>query len=155
MLLVLRMDESIRKFINRMSSYVCLFLRNDFKLSEHRFIRFLFAGGINTLFGFGIYSLAIFTGSAVWIALLIGTIAGSVFNFFTTGGYVFRELSLGRFPRFVICYALVYSINLGLIEVLVIWLSNEILSQLILIFPIAVFSYFLMAKFVFSNSTKP
>ena len=113
-------------------------------------MRFLVAGGVNTLFGFAVYSFCIIAGGAVWLALLTGMLSGTVFNFFTTGGYVFRELSLTRFPRFVICYLLVYGINLGLIELLSMWMSNKILSQAIITLPIALFSYFLMRQFVFS-----
>jgi len=80
---------------------------------------------------------------------LVGTISGTVFNFITTGGYVFRELSLTRFPRFVVCYVLVYGMNLVLLEALSVWLSNKIIAQAILILPMALLSYVLMARFVF------
>lgn len=115
-------------------------------------MRFLIAGGVNTLFGFAVYSICIVAGMAVWLALLAGMLSGTVFNFFTTGGYVFRELSLTRFPRFVICYLLVYGINLMLIELISTWLSSKILAQAIITFPLALLSYFLMAHFVFYRS---
>lgn len=114
-------------------------------------MRFMVAGGVNTLFGFVVYSLSIAAGMAVWLALLIGMLLGIVFNFFTTGGYVFRELSPARFPRFVLCYLLVYFINLELIELTLTLLNNKILSQAILVLPMAILSYFLMARFVFSS----
>jgi len=116
---------------------------------RNRFIRFLVAGGINTLFGFAVYSIFIITDMPVWLALLAGMLSGTVFNFFTTGGYVFRELSLAHLPRFVICYLLIYGINFMLIELISIWLSNKILSQAIITPPLALLSYFLMARFVF------
>jgi len=145
------MPDLFRRLVTVMMGYGRLVRDVDFNLRRNRFMRFLVAGGVNTLFGFVVYSVAIIAGTAVWLALLAGTIAGTVFNFFTTGGYVFRELSLSRFPRFIICYLLVYGINLGLIELLSMWLSDKILSQFILIFPMAVFSYFIMARFVFSK----
>jgi putative flippase GtrA len=118
---------------------------------SNRLMRFLVAGGINTLFGFAVYSFCIVAGMAVWLALLVGMLSGTVFNFITTGGYVFRELSLVRFPRFVICYFLVYGINFMLIELISIWLNSKILSQAIITFPLALLSYFLMVRFVFSS----
>lgn len=121
----------------------------DFSLRRNRFMRFLAAGGVNTLFGFAVYSVFIIAGMPVWFALLAGMLFGTVFNFFTTGGYAFRELSLLRFPRFVICHLLIYGINLILIELVSVWLNNKILSQAILIFPMAMLSYFLMMRFVF------
>ncbi|MBI5438655.1 MAG: GtrA family protein [Nitrosomonadales bacterium] len=123
----------------------------NFSLCRNRFIRFLVAGGVNTLFGFAVYSAFIIADMPVWFSLLAGTILGTIFNFITTGGYVFRELSLPRVPRFIICYLLIYGINFMLIELISIWLSNKILSQAILIFPVAMLSYFLMARFVFST----
>ena len=117
----------------------------------NRFMRFLLAGGINTLFGFVAYSTFIFAGMEVWLALLSGMIVGTAFNFFTTGGYVFRELLLARFPRFVMCYLLVYGINLVLLDLLGAWLSDKILSQAILVFPMALVAYFMMSRFVFPS----
>ena len=114
-------------------------------------MRFLVAGGVNTLFGFVVYGLLIAAGLAVWLALLVGMLLGTVFNFLTTGGYVFRELSPARFPRFVLCYLLVYFINLELIELTLTLLNNKILSQAILVFPMAILSYFLMARYVFPS----
>jgi len=123
----------------------------NFSSRRNRFMRFLVAGGVNTLFGFTVYSICIVSGMAVWVALLAGMLSGTVFNFLTTGGYVFRELSLPRFPRFVICYLIVYGINYMLIELISIWLSNKILSQAIITFPLALLSYFLMVRFVFPS----
>jgi len=123
----------------------------DFSSRKNEFMRFLVAGGVNTLFGFAVYSICILAGVAVWIALLSGMIAGTVFNFFTTGGYVFRQLALHRFPRFVICYLLIYGVNLMLIEFISPWLSSKILAQAIITPPLAVLSYFLMSRFVFSG----
>ena len=114
-------------------------------------MRFLAAGGVNTLFGFAAYSLSIAAGITVWLALLVGMLLGTVFNFFTIGGYAFRELSPARFPRFVLCYLLVYFVNLGLIELILTLLNNKILAQAILVFPMAMLSYFLMARFVFHS----
>ena len=114
-------------------------------------MRFLVAGGVNTLFGFAVYCIFIVAGMDVWLALLAGTLLGTLFNFFTTGGYVFREISFASFPRFVICYLLVYGTNYILIELVSTWMSSKIFSQAILIFPMAMFSYLLMARFVFSS----
>jgi len=118
-------------------------------LRGNRFLRFLMAGAINTLFGFLAYSTAILFGADVWLALLLGLVCGAIFNFFSTGGYVFRDLRLGRVPRFVSCYLLVYLLNLKLIDWLSLWVGNAILAQAILTLPIALLAYILMARFVF------
>ncbi|MBY0575597.1 MAG: GtrA family protein [Gallionellaceae bacterium] len=128
------------------------FYGTGFSPQKNRAIRFLIAGVINTLFGFAIYSVFIIIGVAVWLSLLAGMLSGTAFNFFTTGGYVFRDLSLTRFPRFVICYLFVYGVNILLIEIISFWLNSKILPQAIVIFPLALLSYFLMARFVFSTA---
>jgi putative flippase GtrA len=122
-----------------------------FSPRKKEFMRFLVAGGVNTLFGFAVYSACILTGMAVWLALLVGMLSGTVFNFITTGGYVFRDISPPRFPRFVICYFFIYGINLLLIELVSTWLNSKILSQAIITFPLALLSYFMMARFVLSS----
>ena len=115
-----------------------------------RIVRFLAVGCLNTVFGFAVYSMAILMGVTVSFALLLGMLAGTGFNFITTGGYVFRSLSLSRFPIFFICYVFIYLVNLGLLEFLSIWLSNKLLSQALVTLPMAVLAYLLMAKFVFA-----
>ena len=124
-------------------------------LLKIRLLRFLVAGAANTLFGFAIYCAALFVGLPVWAALLVGTVAGTLFNFVTTAGYVFQQLTLSRLPRFLFCYALVYVVNLGLIRVLFLWLHDEKLSQLVLVFPVALFSYALMSRLVFPTAQTP
>jgi len=118
-------------------------------LRTSEFFRFLLAGAINTLFGYAIYSLGILSGAPVWMALMIGMLVGTIFNFFTTGGYAFRQLSSKRYPRFVACYLLVYGVNLLLIEVLSLWIGDKLKIQAILLIPLALLSYFLMARLVF------
>ena len=46
--------------------------------------------------------------------MLFGTVAGIAFNFFTLGGYAFRDLSPRSIPRFVLGYAFVYVATLWL-----------------------------------------
>ena len=113
-------------------------------------LRFLLAGAINTLFGYAVYVVAIMATAPVWLALFIGMMAGTVFNFFTTGGYAFRQLSGGRYPRFVAYYLVVYGVNLALIEWLTAWISNTLIVQALLLIPLALLSYFMMARLVFS-----
>ena len=145
------MFNQLCQFVEKLASRN-LFTHNIISnFRRNRFIRFLVAGGVNTLFGFAVYSLLIAAGMAVWLALLVSMLMGTMFNFFTTGGYVFQKLSLARFPRFILCYLLVYFVNLKLIELILSLLSNKILAQAILVLPMAMLSYFLMARFVFSS----
>jgi putative flippase GtrA len=120
-------------------------------LRTHRFLRFLVAGGVNTLFGYVMFGACLLLGAPVWLALLIGMVAGTVFNFVTTGGYAFRQLALRRYPRFVACYLLVYAANLASIAALSTWIADKLLAQAVLLVPLALFSYVLMARLVFTD----
>lgn len=119
-------------------------------LRTNRFLRFLVTGLLNTLLGFAVYSTAILSNAPVWLALMIGLVTGVAFNFFSTGGYVFREIALSRLPRFMFSYLLVYGVNLLLLGLMSPWVGGAIPSQALLSFPMSVFSYFLMARFVFA-----
>ena len=121
-------------------------------LPSSQFLRFLVIGALNSLFGFAFFSGLILLGASTWTALIGGNIAGSVFNFFTNGHLVFRDLSLSRAPRFLLCYAAVLGINAGLIDLLAPIVDNRIIAQAILTAPMALFSYLLMTKFVFRVS---
>jgi putative flippase GtrA len=120
-------------------------------MRRSRFLRFLLAGAINTLFGYVVYTASIIAGVPVPGSLLIGMLAGTVFNFFTTGGYAFRQLRLGRYPAFVACYVLVYGMNLALFRLVAMWVDSALAVQALLLVPLALLSYFLMARFVFTR----
>jgi putative flippase GtrA len=112
-------------------------------------LRFLLVGGLNTLFGMAVYGLAIVCRLPVWGALILGNAAGIVFNFLTTGGWVFRRLSWARFRRFVACYGLLYGLNLALVTGLRHWVPGAITAQALLTLPMALLSYGLLSRFVF------
>ena len=120
-----------------------------------RFLRFLIAGGVNTIFGFTVYSLAIAVQTPIWAALLTANIAGVAFNFVTTGNYVFRSLLLNRFPRFIAAYLALYLINWALISWLRPWIPNLIYAQAILTIPLAMLSYWMLAHLVYPSKKSP
>jgi putative flippase GtrA len=115
-------------------------------------VRFLIAGAANTFFGFAIYSIAALAGAANWQALLIGMVTGVLFNFFTTGGYAFRQLSWRRFPIFFLCHIAIFSVNLVLLEMLS-TSTSRYLVQFVLAFPMALASYVLMSRVAFPTSS--
>jgi putative flippase GtrA len=118
-------------------------------LIKNRFLRFLIAGFVNTLFGFLVYSGLVLAEVPVWLALAGSTVAGTLFNFITTGGYVFRDLSLARLPRFLACYVVVFATNLELIGAMTRLLGGKILAQAILALPMAGLAFLLMSWLVF------
>lgn len=134
--------------------WLALFTKKFVLIHQNRQIRFLLTGVLNSIFGFLVYSLVILLSGQVLLALFFSTCAGIVFNFFTTGGFVFRDTSTLRAPRFVFCYLLIYAINYGLINALARWVDSAIIAQALLTPLMAVLSYFLMARFVFKGSAE-
>jgi putative flippase GtrA len=118
------------------------------------FIRFLIAGGFNSLFGWMVYSAAILFGAQPWLALIIGIVMGIGFNFITLGGYAFRDMSIGRLPRFVLTYGFIYVINLISLTLLQRWIDRPILGQLILTPFMAMVSYVVLSRMVFTAKTE-
>ena len=120
------------------------------RLPSNRLLRFLLIGVVNSLFGLTVFSAFILGGASTWTALVGGNVAGLVFNFFTTGGLVFRDLSASRAPRFVLCYVATLAINAWLIDRLApVVGGNRIVAQALLTAPMAMLSYLVMVKLVF------
>ncbi len=118
-------------------------------LSSNRFVKFLGVGGLNTLFGFAVYAIFALTELSTFTVLIVSNIAGITFNFFTTGGLVFRDLGLARVPRFLITYVVIFLINLKLIEWLAPLYGGRIWAMAIILLPMTLLNYFMLAEFVF------
>ena len=76
-----------------------------------RLVRFLVIGAVNTAFSYLIYALLVLIGLHYSLATLISTVLGIIFNFFTTGRIVFRNMDNRRFIRFILVYAFTYLVN--------------------------------------------
>jgi putative flippase GtrA len=123
----------------------------DFRNGLARPLRFLLAGGLNTLFGFAVFGVLAWAGLPTWACLLAGNLAGTAFNFITLGGYVFRDLHHRRLPRFVAVYGLIYLLNLGLLAMAQLMAIDRLIAQFCLLIPMAFMSYVLMSCLVFKS----
>jgi putative flippase GtrA len=118
-------------------------------------LRFLIVGALNSLFGYAVFSGIVLLGGPAWGAVLGGNAAGLVFNFFTHGGLVFRQLSLTSLPRFTACYAALLCANILLLRWLEPLAGGKLLAQALLTAPLAVLAYVLMSRWVFRRATAP
>ena len=119
---------------------------------DRKFVKFLFVGGINTLFGYLMYSIFISTPLPRFWALLCAYIIGILWNFKTTGVIVFKNHDNGLIFKFFFSYVITFLINYFCLNGLAVLNINKYLAQLILVFPIAVISFILFKYFVFKNS---
>lgn len=119
-------------------------------LAEHRFLRFLIVGGLNTLFGYGLFylSLAIMP---TFSALAVSTALAVLFNFMTTGSYVFGSRDPRRLLGFCSVYAVVFIYNaIGLAALQGLTVGPRV-GGILLLPGAVVISYLLNRRYVFGR----
>ncbi len=115
-----------------------------------RFVKFLFVGAINTLFGYIVFAIFNFIGLHYSLSVFLSTVLGVLFNFKTTGCIVFKNGNNKLFIKFVLVYALTYLFAVSMLTVFSkIGLENMYINYALIIPVNALLSYFLMKKFVF------
>ena len=149
-------------------------VREEFNKKNRTFIRFAIVGVINTVFGVGTFALLRYFGIHYVFASLLSQILGIIFNFKTTGRFVFKNRDRSLFYRFLSVYVISYGLNVGFLRLVNTGSINRQLASLLWKFlpflgnfneakmidcfaaallsvPIAVVVYFLQRKFVFKN----
>jgi putative flippase GtrA len=119
--------------------------------SKKQAAKFLLAGLINSFFGYALYAALIFCGIYALLALLVSTIGGVLFNYFSFSRMVFSGIGGPMvLLRFLISYFVVYSVNsILLIVILSIDNLNPYISQIICM-PITIsLTWFLMRGWVY------
>lgn len=121
------------------------------KLCNSRIVRYVFVGGMNTVFGFAVYALLAPTSLPTWLLLIIANIAAISFNFATTGSIVFRDLKLQRIPRFLLTYGIIFLIYFGLVEWLSPVIGGRMIAMAVVVLPVSAVNYILQMVFVFKR----
>lgn len=117
---------------------------------NRQFLKFLFVGLLNTLFGYALFALFTWMGLAYPVAIGLATLAGIVFNFQSTGRLVFGGAPLSRLTRFIGVYAVVYGMNLAGVALFLHLGLNIYAANALVLLPLALVAYFLQHKFVFN-----
>lgn len=120
-----------------------------------KIIRFFLVAGLNTVFGWCVFSLLIFIGLHYTLAALLGQIIGIFFNFRTYGSLVFKNKKINLLPRFIAVYVLTYFCNVGGMTWLK-WafgLSDYVVSAIMCV-PIGILGFVLNKLFVFERVRK-
>jgi len=113
------------------------------------FIKFLFVGGLNTVFGYSAFALFIFWGLYYPFAVIISTILGVLFNFKTTGKLVFNNSKNNLLFKFIGVYGIICFLNIMFLRVFEIFKVNMYFAGAVLVLPMAILSFGLNKKFVF------
>lgn len=121
------------------------------KILKNQFFRFIIASGVNTIFGYLVFSFFIFLGLYYPIAVLFGTICGMLFNFQTIGRFVFLNKKISLIFRFIGVYSITYVLfTLGVGLLIRVGLSSYVAGAIIII-PVGITSFILNKKLVFSK----
>ncbi len=115
-----------------------------------QFLRFLIVGGINTLFGYSVFALLLYLNLHYALASFISTCVGILFNFNTIGRFVFQKNEQTRLIKFLLVYAIVYLLQIGLLKLMTVLTINLYLGSLFILLPLASLAYWLNKKFVFN-----
>jgi putative flippase GtrA len=112
-------------------------------------MKFLIVGGINTLFGYGLFAALILLGLPTPLAVVVGTILGLLFNFISTGGIVFKNRASRLLPRFIAVYVVQMGISVAALHVLETGGFHPLVAGALVLPPLAIFTYLALRRFVF------
>lgn len=118
---------------------------------KKQIITFIFAGIINTVFGYTMYVLFIYLGFKYIIASALATILGILFNFKTISKFVFKTNESRLIFRFIGVYCVIFIANIGLIKFFKIIGFNDYISGFIAVLPCAVISFVLNKFYVYNQ----
>ena len=118
---------------------------------NRQILNFLWVGGLNTLVGYALYAFFIFLDIRFFLALLLATGLGVVFNFFTIGRIVFKQSNSKLFFKFTAMYIFLYFLGLLFIQILKKFHINLYLSGFISVITLSMLSFTLNKYFVFSE----
>jgi len=115
--------------------------------------RFIGVGLINTVVGYGIYGILIASNVPYLVALLMSTIMGVIFNYFSIGRLVFKSRGgLIVFVKFIAAYGVVYGINATALDVLIKHFKfNPYLGQALCVPLSVIISWLLMNYWVYKK----
>lgn len=114
-----------------------------------QFVRFLFVGALNALFGYSVFAGLTLAGMPAMPALVLAYVVGVLFNFFTARRLVFSHAARSSLLRFIAAYVVIYLFNLWLFKLAEAAGASALLAQALCLPPVAVFSFLLLKSQVF------
>jgi putative flippase GtrA len=115
-----------------------------------QFVKFLFVGLLNTLFGYAVFAALVYAGVPAMPALVLTYVVGVLFNFVTTGRLVFSG-SRASLARFIAGYVVIYFFNLALFKTVEALGAGPLVAQAVCLPVVAVFSFLLFKFQVFRD----
>ena len=122
-------------------------------LRASSFARFLAVGVLNTAFGYAVFYGALAASRNSLLALVVSTIVGVLFNFFSIGSLVFASTDPRRLMRFFGVYGVVFVVDALALRLLEALGVGSALAQAMLLPGLAILSYLLNKNLVFLDRT--
>lgn len=120
-------------------------------LTDICFVRFVLVGVLNTAFSYALFVTLVAIGVHYTVATLISTTLGVMFNFKTTGVWVFNSRDNRRIFGFVAIYTLACFVNMGCQRICHAWGIGNYLAGLLAMPPSVLLVYLLSKHFVFKH----
>jgi putative flippase GtrA len=110
-------------------------------------------GALNTLLGYGAYCLSLYGGLSVSVASLVAIVVGVLVSFTTQGFVVFGHVTVRAFFRFMVNWALMYGVYVGVVSGLQKVGVSPYFGGLVAFVPTTTVSYFILRDYVFRGSS--
>lgn len=126
------------------------------KFIQNELLRFLIAGGINTLFSYCCFACLMFFIGNKEIATTLSFMICIFFNYNMSAKFVFKtaeRMNIKEILKFYAAYGVTYPLNLIHLKITVdFWGWNVYFSQFVTLFYLPFISYFIQKKFVFKKT---
>ncbi|MEJ5977044.1 MAG: GtrA family protein [Alphaproteobacteria bacterium] len=116
-----------------------------------RLWRYYQAGVLNTLFGYGLFSILVAAHVNLYAAQALSHVAGMAFNYLTYSRYAFRDRQASK-SGFVVSYAVNYLLGLGFIwSCMQVW-PSPYAAGLISTVLVSIINYFVLGRLAFKKA---
>jgi putative flippase GtrA len=113
------------------------------------YLRYLFTGVLNTIFGVFIYLIFSQMGFNYTIALAFSTFVGVLFNYLTLSTIVFKTSNNIVLIKYFLNYLLIYCVSILLIYFLLKLGFDQNFSGAIVIVSMSLLNFYVLKRFVF------
>ena len=110
------------------------------------FLRFIAVGGLNTVFGYSVYTLLYLLGLTPHSALAGAFCVGVIWNYFTHARLVFATKGLSRMPPYILAYVVLYFLNAAGLEALLGAGVSPVVAQGLLVLPAAAMAFIVIGR---------
>lgn len=112
-------------------------------------LRYIVAGCFNTAVSYGVYALGMASDLGLFLASAIGLLAGVSVGFVSQGRYTFRSTAPGALSRYLLAWALMYALHVGIVSGLQHQGLDPYSGGLVAVAVITALSYFVLRDLVF------